>query len=531
MKELLKTYAFGAITTVAALTSTANAETFRYAYQGSVAALDPYTLNETFTLGFLGNVYEGLVARDADLRIVPALAERWEQVEPTRWRFYLRKGVTFHDGSSFDADDVIFSAERVRMEGSDLRNRIPATAVFEKVDDYTVDVVLGSPNPILISEWDTWYIMDSGWSEANGATAPTSVAGDNENFAAFNANGTGPFRILTHMAGVRTELAPFDGWWDRADHNLTEVIFEPVAADATRVAGLLSGEYDMVFPVPLQDIDRVRENNTTDVLTGPELRTIFLGFDQMRDELLFSDVEGANPFQDIRVRQAVYHAIDIEAIRTRVMRELSTPSALLISPFQFSRSDNFERLDYDPDRARALLSEAGYHNGFTVTLDCPNDRYVNDERICQAVASMLGRVGINIDLNAQPKAQYFAQVLASGGYNTSFYLLGWTPGSFDSWNVLHNLNGCRDETGSGGPFNLGGYCNPDVDALTTEILIETDLETRDDLIEQAYRILTNDVSYVPLHQQALSWGVRRGVEVAQRADNQLLYRWINISRP
>ncbi len=503
--------------------------TFRYAFQGTLQSLDPYTLNETFTLGTLGNVYEGLTRRGPNLEILPALAESWEVVEPTRWRFHLRDDVTFHNGNPFTAEDVVFSANRVRAEGSDLTTRIPADAEFVAVDDHTVDVVLSQPNPILHYEWDTWGIMDKEWAEANDSVAVTSASDESPRYASLNANGTGPFRITSHQPGVKTAFEANEDWWDWENRkfNIDSVEFTPIASDATRVAALLSGELDLVYPIPVQDIRRVESNPGTNALTGPELRTIFLGFDQMRDELLYSDVEGKNPFKDERVRKAFYQAIDMEAIKQKIMRGLSTPSALMIAPQLFTYSDDFQRFPYDPEAARALMEEAGYPDGFSVGMDCPNDRYVNDEAICQAVVAMLAQIGVDVDLNAQPKSQYFAKVLACGGYDTSFYLLGWTPGSFDSWNVLHNLHGCRDESGKGGPFNLGGYCNEEVDALADRILTENDPEKRNELIRDAFEITTSEVSHIPLHQQGLAWGTSSDMDVVQRADNTLMFYHVN----
>ena len=517
--------AFLALAFAMSMACEASAATFRFGFQGDLKSLDSYTLNETFTLGVLGNVYEGLTKRGKNLEIVPALAERWEAVEPTRWRFYLRKGVKFHNGEDFTADDVVFSAERVRATGSDLKTRLPADAKAVKVDDYTVDFVLTRPDPILHYEWDTWYIMSKQWSEANNSAAPQPATGQQMNYAALHENGTGPFTITEHQAGVRTVFKPYANWWGKPEHNFDEVIFTTISNDATRVAALLSGDVDWVDPVPLQDIARVNANPGTEVLTGPELRTIFLGFDQMRDELGASNVKGKNPFKDVRVRKAFYQAIDIEAIKSRVMRGLAAPSALMISPLLFSRAGEFKRWPYDPEAAKKLLADAGYASGFEVTMDCPNDRYVNDEAICQAVVAMLARVDVKIDLLAQPKAKYFAKVLASGGYDTSFYMLGWTPGSFDSWNVLRDIMGCRDEKGKGGQFNLGGYCNPKIEDLRNRISLELDKTKRDDMIAEAFRIAHEDVAYIPLHQQALVWGVSKKVHVVQRPDNQILFYW------
>lgn len=507
--------------------ASSSAQTLRYANQGDLKSLDPYTLNETTTIAHHGQVYEGLTARDKDLKIIPGLAERWETPEPTRWRFYLRKGVKFHNGDDFTADDVVFSAERVRAKGSNFQTRVPSDAKVVKIDDYTVDIVLTTPNPILNSQWDTWYIMDKKWAEANNAVAPTPAAATTPSFASLNANGTGAFMIESHQPGVKTVFKVNPNWWRKPEHNLKEIVFTPIASDATRVAALLSGEVDIIEPAPIQDIARINGSANASVLTGPELRTIFLGMDQTRDELLFSNVKGKNPFKDIRVREAFYKAIDIELIKTRVMRGLATPSALMIAPQLFKLSKDFTRPKYDPDGAKKLLSEAGYADGFEVGMDCPNDRYVNDAAICQAVVGMLARVGIKINLLAQPKALYFAKILKSGNYNSSFYMLGWTPGTLDSHNVLFDIMGCRDDPKSSrGETNVGGYCNKEFDAITDKVLQETDTEKRDQLIKAAFEIGTKDFSYIPLHQQALAWGVSKKIKVVQRPDNQVLPYWI-----
>ena len=525
MKMKLRAVLFVLGLAVAAMIQPATAATLRFAFQGDLKSLDPYSLNESFTLGMLGNVYEGLTKRDKNLDIIPGLAERWEVLEPTRWRFHLRKGVKFQNGEAFTADDVLFSVERVRANGSDLKTRLQPDTRVVKVDDHTVDFILSGPNPILHYEWDTWYIVSKKWAEANNSVMPQPATGQQATYAALHANGTGPFTIAEHQAGVRTMFKPNPNWWGKPEHNLDEAILTTIGNDATRVAALLSGDVDWIDPVPLQDVQRVNASGTAEVLTGPELRTIFLGFDQMRPELGHSNVKGKNPFKDVRVRKAFYQAIDIEAIKSRVMRGFATPSALMISPLLFARAAEFKRWPYDPEAAKKLLAEAGYPSGFEVEMDCPNDRYVNDEAICQAVAAMLARVGVKINLLAQPKAKYFAKVLASGAYDTSFFLLGWTPGSLDSWNVLNNVVGCRDEKGKGAQFNLGGYCNPKIDELAGKILRELDTKKRDDMIAETFRIIHDEVPHIPLHQQALVWGASKKVKVVQRADNQVLFYW------
>jgi peptide/nickel transport system substrate-binding protein len=514
--------------TLAASTALAQAKTLRFAFQGTLNALDPYSLDETFTLGMLGNVYEGLTKRDKHLKIIPGLATSWEQVDPLHWVFHLRKDVKFQNGDPFTADDVIFSAKRVEMTGSDMRGSMPSDAVWTKKDDYTVEVTLKTPNPILTSQFDTWYIMDKAWAEKNGLSKPISAKDTNPGPGANMANGTGPFMIVSHEPGVKTVFKRNPNYWGKVDSNIDEVDFTPISSDSTRVAALLSGQVDLIEPVPVQDVKRVNADPNTEVLTGPELRVIHLGFNQIRDELPTSNIKGKNPFKDVRVRKAFYQAIDMDAIDKRIMRGLAKPVSLLIAPELYDGSKDFKRLPYDPAASKKLLAEAGYPKGFTVGMDCPNDRYVNDAKICEAVVSMLAKVGVKINLNAVPKAKYFAKVLAPGGYNTDFYLLGWTPSSFDSWNVLTNLATCRDAKGAGGPFNLGGYCNKKVDALADKILVETDKAKRDQEIHQAYEILTNDVSHIPLHQQYLVWGKRKNLDIFQRPDDQVLFYWANL---
>jgi peptide/nickel transport system substrate-binding protein len=515
------------VSIVAFTMTPASAQTLRYANQGDLKSLDPYTLNETTTHAHLGQVYEGLIARGKDLKIIPALAESWETPEPTRWRFHLRKNVKFQNGDPFTADDVVFSADRVRAKGSNLQTRIAADAKVVKVDDYTVDFILASPNPILHYQWDTWYIMDKKWAEANNATAPTPAAATTPSFASLNANGTGAFTIESHQPGVKTVFKANPNWWQKPEHNLKEIVFTPIGSDATRVAALLSGEVDIIEPVPIQDISRVDGSPNAQVMKGPELRTIFIGMDQVRDELLYSNIKGKNPFKDARVREAFFKAIDIELIKTRVMRGLSTPSALMVAPQLFSLSKDFVRPKFDPDGAKKLLTEAGYPDGFEVTMDCPNDRYVNDAAICQAVVGMLARVGVKINLLAQPKALYFAKILKPGGYQSSFYMLGWTPGTSDSHNVLYDIMGCRDDPKSArGEANVGGYCSKKMDEITDKVLVEADTAKRDLMIKDAFEIAAKEFGYIPLHQQALAWGVSKKLKVVQRADNAVLPYWM-----
>ncbi len=507
----------------------ASAKTLRFAFQGELKAVDPYAINESFSLSVNGSVYEGLIRRGQDMKIEPCLATSWETLDPLHWRFHLRKGVKFHDGEDFTADDVVFSADRVHSAGSDIKNRVPLDAKVVKVDDYTVDFILKTPNPLLINEWETWGIFSKKWSEEHGAADATAMNATTPPYAALHANGTGPFMLVSHEPGVKTVWKKNPNWWDTPKHNIDEVVFTPIPSNATRVAALLSGEIDWMDPVPLADQARVNANPGTEVLAGPEIRTIFLGFDQIRPELGHSNVKGKNPFKDVRVRKAFYQAIDEEAIKTKVMRGLATPTALMIAPSLYSESKDFKRIAFDPEASKKLLAEAGYPEGFEVQMNCPNDRYVNDEAICQAVVGMLARIGVKIDLLSEPKSKFFARITAAGGYDSSFYLLGWTPSTLESYNVFQYIIGCRDEKGNGGGNNVGGYCNPKVDQLAKEALQEPDQEKRDDVFKQAWQIsLFDDVSYIPLHQQALAWGVSKKTHVVQRPDNYYIFSWVKM---
>jgi peptide/nickel transport system substrate-binding protein len=502
--------------------SISNAEPFRWSSSGDAASLDPHSISEGFTLSFLGNVYEGLVRRGKDLGLEPALATSWEQIDDTTWRFSLREGVTFHDGQAFTADDVVFSYERASAESSGVATIISSIEEIAAVDEFTVDVKTKAPDPILPDSITNWLIMSRGWAEENDAVTASVEA---QNYAGQNVNGTGPFTVTFREADVRTELVPFDGWWDEAEHNVTQATYTPIAASGTRVAALLSGEVDLIFPVPVQNIDQIEAREDTSVLQGPELRTIFLGMDQYRDTLIGSDAE-TNPFLDERVRQAVYQAIDEQAIVDKIMRGAATPAGLLIGPGikGFDPLDN-DRLDFDPEASKALLAEAGYPEGFTTAMHCPNDRYVNDEAICKAVVSMLARVGIEVDLEAMTKSVYFER-LKNG--DSGFYLLGWTSGTYDAHHIMRFLLHTPDPDANLGSWNFAGYSNDEVDQLTREIGSEMNEFAREAKIARVHEIIREDIAYIPLHQQSLAWGIRDGIDLTQRADDFFNLRWVTV---
>jgi peptide/nickel transport system substrate-binding protein len=501
------------------------AQTLRVANQGDAQSMDPHSLNESMQLSFTGNVYEPLVARDKTLGLTPGLATSWKQTSPTVWRFELRRNVSFHDGTPFTADDVVFSFKRAAGEGSDMRGYTSAIKEVRKLDAHTVEIETTSPFPILPDVITLVYMMSKKWCEENKAEMPVDRRKGIENAASFRANGTGPYRLRERQPGQRTVLVRHGNYWGKIDGNVQEVIFTPIGNDATRVAALLSGEIDLMEPVPLQDVDRIKANAALKVMQGPELRTIFLGMDQRRDELLFSNVKGKNPFKDVRVRRAFYQAIDIETIKTRVMRGAATPTGLMVAPgIKGFVPELNKRPAYDPEGARKLLAEAGYPNGFEVGMNCPNDRYVNDAAICQAVAANLARIGVKVNLQTETKGTYFPKILRR---DTSFYLLGWTPGTYDSHNPLSALMATPNDKGQG-QFNLGWYSNARVDELTQLIQAETDPVKRNAMIAEAFKIHQDEVGHIPLHQQALAWAMKSNIEVVQLADNFMPFKYITV---
>lgn len=506
----------------------AHAKTFRYATTGDILGLDPHANNEGPTNAMKGNIYGRLIHRKPDLSLVPDLAKSWERTDETTWRFHLREGVTFHNGNPFNADDVVYSFKRQTQETSEMSFALASVEDLRKVDDMTVEIITKGPDPILLLNMPNFYIVDQEYMEANDAFEVVRGAGKT-NFANLNANGTGPFKVVEWIQDNRIVLEPFDDYWGKAEMetNVTRAVFTPIPNNATRSAALLSGEIDLMYPVPLQDVPRLEADPNVKVLQGPELRTIFLGFDQWRDELLDMPGSGKNPFKDVRVRKAFAHAIDTKAIQRVVMRGASTPTGLMIAPgINGFQEDMNTPYAFNPDESKKLLSEAGYPDGFPVTLDCPNDRYVNDEAICTAVVPMLERVGIKVTLNAQTKSLHFNKIGQAEGNNTSFFMLGWTPGSYDAYNPLQNLM-TLDGTGQGA-WNCGRYSNPDVERLTDLIAIEVDEDKRNELIREAFQIHKDDVGHIPLHQQALAWGIRsdKVEKVWQRPFNDVDLRYV-----
>jgi peptide/nickel transport system substrate-binding protein len=508
----------------------AEAKPLRWASQGDPQTADPHSQNEGLTNMFSEAVHDRLVMRDNTLKPIPGLATSWTQVSPTVWRFALRRGVKFHDGSPFTADDVVFTFERASHPNSQLRQyAIPVVGKPRKIDDFTVEFVQERPNPIMLEHMAAIYVMSKAWSEKNKVATPLDFKNKEETFASRNANGTGAWILVSREPGIRTVLRRNPDWWGikegRAPGNVTQVIYTQISADTTRTAALLSSQVDFILDPPPQDLRRLEENKETKVLRGQENRVVFFGFDQFRDELLYSNVKGKNPFKDVRVRQAVYQAIDIEAIRSRTMRGSALPTGGITPSILGSHPEAEKRLPHDPARARQLLTEAGYPNGFDVTLDCPNNRYVNDEEICIAVAAMLTRAGINTKVTAMPRATYFPKLEK---YDTSFYMLGWGGAVTDAQTTLSPVLRSLDKSTGQGSYNYGRYSNPKLDALIDAAAVEMNADKRRETIRQALLEHNAQVHHVPLHRQMIPWAMRQNVTAAHRADNVLVFEYVKI---
>jgi peptide/nickel transport system substrate-binding protein len=513
--------ALGAVLAAAPLATPASATTFTWATANDILGLDPHANNHGVTNAMKSNMYEPLVRREADGSLSASLAERWETPSPTTWRFHLRRNVRFHGGEALTAADVVMSAERVRQ--NDMAYVLQSVTAVRAIDDHTVEMDTRGPNPILLQDLTLFFIMSKSWVENNNAfaVARAGQAGSTNTFVQLNANGTGPFRLVERLADERTVLVPNPNWWGEAQHGITRAVFRPVASAPTRVAALLSRELDAMYHVPLQDLQRVSQAQGIRLIQGPTARSIYFAFDVTRPENL--EAPGTpNPLRDVRVRRAMYQAIDMGTITRVILRNATVAAGIPIGQAigGFDAAAN-QRLPFDPEASRRLLAEAGYQNGFRITLNCPNNRYVNDEAICQAAVGMLQRVGIQARLNAVP----FGRFLQGGANNEyQFWLLGWTPGNFDITNPGRELLG-------EGSFNWGKFQDDQMAELLRQIGVESDATKRQQLASQYWARFRELLPMIPLHQEPQMFGVRDTVaELPLRAQEDLELRHVRMRR-
>ena len=491
--------------------------TIKWSMPGDSLTLDPHAQNEGPTHMVARQVYESLVTRGIDMSIEPQLSDSWSTTDPETWVFKLRGGVKFSDGSSLKASDVEFSINRALSGASDMVELIESITSVKAIDASTVEIKTEGPNPILLNQLSQIFIMSEDWSKKNGCELPQDYNAQEETYCSINALGTGPFKITLREQDTRTVFKRNSNWWgDQSQHNIDRIELLPINNDATRVAALLSGDIDFTNFTPAQDIKRIDGSSDHKVESTPQARTIFFGMDQGSDELRSSNIKGKNPFKDKKVRLAFYHALDMDAIKDKVMRGLSEPAGMITFPgVQGYTKELDARLPYDPEKSKQLLAEAGYPDGFEITLDCPNNRYINDEAICVAAVSMLAKVGIKVNLDAQPKSIHFKDLQND---LSDFYMLGWGVPTFDSHYVYSFL------LASGGSWNKVGFNDARVDELIGTMLTETNLDKRNANIAEAWAIVQDNMPYLPLHHQVISWGSKSNVDVPIRTNNEPLFR-------
>jgi peptide/nickel transport system substrate-binding protein len=523
-------FAVAAVTFVLAFPS--HAATLRWSSQGDYLTADPMAQNELLTNSINGHVYESLVMRGKKLEILPALAVSWKQMSPTVWVFNLRKGVKWHDGSDFTADDVVFSIKRLQDPTSNFRVYGNSVGVPRKIDANTVELTTPVPNPVMLEMLaNSLFMMNKAWAEKNNAVKTQDFTNEKEAYTARNAMGTGPYILVSRDPDVKSVFKKNPHWWGLNDKNywdgnVDDIVYTPIKQEGTREAALLSGDIDFVLDPPVQDVEKLKQDPKVKVYEGRENRIIFLQMDQARDELLYSSVKGKNPFKDKRVRQAFYQAIDVNAIKSAVMRGLSVPTAInLPNPEKAGIPKEMDkRYPYDVNAAKKLLADAGYPNGFELGMDCPNNRYINDEKICVAVAGMLSKIGVNVKVNAIPRAQYFPKAQRM---EISFCMLGWGGATTDAIFTLQPVLHSRNDKGDG-DYNWGNYKDAAFDAMIDEAKGEVDMKKRQGIINQAMKHFHDNVYMIPLHLQVIPWASRANVNVIHRADNWLQATWVTI---
>ncbi len=508
-----------------ALALPAHAQTVRWAAQNDILTMDPHSQNHATTNTVLAHAYEGLTRYSATYEIEPSLATKWTFISPTQVRFELRKGVKFHDGSPFTADDVVFSVGRIKQPQGTMGIYVTGINEVKKIDSHTVDLILAAPSPILLRNLAYFFIMSKGWAEKNKSANVQDYKAKEENFASRNVNGTGAFRVTGWQPEQRVSMAANPEWWDKTGGNVKEVIYTPIKSDPTRVAALLSGDVDLLTDIPTQDVARLRSDKKLKVLEGPEVRTIFLVMDVGSPELKYSSVKGKNPFADKRVRQALSMSIDRTAIQRNIMRGLSLPAGIIVAPGVNGHTPDLDTPPkVDTEAAKKLLAEAGYPSGFDVRFSCPNNRYVNDEEVCQAIVAMWARIGVKAQLAAENFATYSQKFQ---NFDTSLYMLGWGVATYDAQYAIQSLIRTRT-SGADGNFNFGRISDPVVDKLNDEMKAEPDVTKRNVMIRQALLRIKDETLVIPLHHQVRPWAMKTGVTTLHRSNDNPHMRFTTV---
>ncbi|WP_407331750.1 ABC transporter substrate-binding protein [Enterovibrio sp. 27052020O] len=485
----------------AGLSFAASAADITVAYDADPVSLDPHEQLSGGTLQMSHMVFDPLVRWTQDLQFEPRLASSWERLDDKTVRFKLREGVKFHSGNDFTADDVVWTIERLKSS-PDFKGIFTPIAEVKKVDDYTVDFITDGPYPLVLQTMTYVFPMDadfySGTTESGADKSQIQKSGST--FASTNVSGTGPFVVSSREQGVKVEFDRFGDYWDKeSPGNVDKLTLVPIKEDATRVAALLSGDVDMIAPVSPNDHKRVESAKGVDLVTLPGTRIITFQLNQKVSE----------PLRDPRVRQAIAYAVNNEGIAQKIMKGFATTAAQQ-SPAGYAGHNPDLKPRYDLKKAKSLMEEAGYGDGFTITMIAPNNRYVNDEKIAQAVAAMLSKIDIKVDLQTMPKAQYWPEF---DKCEAGMQMIGWHSDTEDSANFTEFLTMTRNADTGKGQYNCGHYSNSEVDKLVEAANVETDPTKRAEMLKAVETTLYNEAAFVPLHWQNQAWAAKSNVDI------------------
>lgn len=487
-----------------------------------ITSIDPHFHNLTPNNNVAEHIFETLITKDARSRLKPALAESWRAIDDLTWEFKLRKGVKFHDGSDFTAADVVFTLDRVpNVPNSPSSFATYSKQITEKivVDPYTIRFKTATPYPLMATDLSTIFIVSSRAAKGSG---PAGATTDDFN-SGKAAVGTGPFKFVRFAKGDRLELARHDAYWG-AKPAWEKVTFRLITADPTRVAALLAGDVRAIENVPTSDIARIAKSNDLTLYRTVSHRLMYLHMDSNRDRTPFvTDKAGKpldkNPLKDARVRRAISKAINRQALVERVMEGAAVTTGQLMPEGLFGYSPVLKPEAYDVEGARKLLAEAGYPDGFAMTLHAPNNRYVNDEQIAQAIAQLLTRAGIVTKVDAMPSSVFFSR---GSKLEFSFLLAGWGSDTAEASSPLKALLATFDTAKGMGAANRGRYSNAKMDAALAQALATVDDVKRERLLQQATEIAVGDLGIIPLYHQHNLWATRKGVAYTARTDERTL---------
>ncbi|MFD2189955.1 ABC transporter substrate-binding protein [Pistricoccus aurantiacus] len=475
--------------------------TLRMAYDADPVSLDIHEQLSGAILQLSHLLFDPLVRWNNDFEFEPRLATDWEQVDDTTMRMTLRDGVKFHSGNDFTAQDVVWTVERLKRS-SDFKAIFAPIASVTAVDDHTVEFKTRNPYPLLLNLATYIFPMDSEFysGTTDNGKDKGEIAKSGNTFASRNVSGTGPFEVVERQQGVKLVMERFDDYWDKdSPGNVDEIVLTPISENATRVAALLSGDVDFIAPVPPNDLERIRNDDNVELITMSGTRIILLQMNEDRVEA----------FQDPRVRQAFAYAINQEGIADRLMKGFATPAAQL-SPEGYAGHNPELKPRYDVEKAKQLMKEAGYEDGFDVTLIAPNNRYVNDAKIAQAVAAMLARIKVKVDLKTMPKAQYWTEY---DKRDADMMMIGWHSDTEDSANFYQYLTECPNADTGAGQYNAGNYCNPEIDEQIAAANLELDEDKRAKMLQAVEKSLYEDAAFIPLHWQDLAWAAAKDVKI------------------